>query len=145
MIQPAPILVERTYATSPYRVWEALTEKEKLNLWYFDIPGFELKKDAEFNFYESKGGNTYHYCIKILDFKPQEFLQYVWSHPSESKGSSIVSWYLIPRGSATAVRIVHEGIENFEDAGALLERTKYEKSWNNILGTSLANFLEDNK
>ncbi len=143
MIKPAPILVERTYSASPNRVWEALTDKDKLTLWYFEIPEFELKKGAEFNFYESKGANRYHYRIKILEFKPNELLQYIWSHPTESKGVSVVTWYLTRRGNATAVRVVHEGVESFADAGLLLDRAKYEKSWNNILGTSLANFLEE--
>lgn len=144
MIKPAPILVERTYSASPHRIWEALTDKDKLTLWYFEIPDFELTKGAEFNFYESKGANRYHYRIQIIDFIPNQLLKYSWSHPSESQGTSVVTWHLTRRGNATAVRIIHEGIENFADAGALLERAKYEKGWNTILGTSLANFLGDN-
>ncbi|WP_437921356.1 SRPBCC family protein [Sphingobacterium sp. LRF_L2] len=144
MIEPAPILVERTYSASPQSIWEALTEKDKLAIWYFEIPNFELQKGAEFDFYESKGGNNFHYRIKILEFKPRELLRYSWSHPSESKGSSIVTWYLTPRGNATAVRIVHEGIENFSDAGEFFGRARFEKGWDIILGSSLAHFLEDN-
>jgi len=144
MKELAPILVERTYAASPGQVWEALTDKEKLTLWYFEIPDFELEKGRKFDFYESKGVNRYHYQIEILDFKPNELLQYAWSHPTESQGKSVVTWYLIPRGNATAVRVIHEGIDSFSDAGTLLERAKYERGWNNIMGTSLANFLENN-
>jgi len=140
----APILVERTYAASPSQVWEALTDKDKLMLWYFEIPDFELKEGAQFDFYESKGVNRYHYRIKIIEFKVNELLQYAWSHPAESEGTSIVTWYLTPRGNATAVRVTHEGTENFSDAGALLGRIKYERGWDNIMGTSLANFLDDN-
>ncbi|GHE23286.1 SRPBCC family protein [Sphingobacterium griseoflavum] len=143
MIEPAPILVERTYAVTPDRVWEALTDRDKLAIWYVEIPNFELNKGAEFNFYESKGSNRYHYRIKILDVKPNELLRYAWSHPAESEGLSVVTWHLTPRGNATAVKVLHEGIENFSDAGELLDRAKYEKGWNTILGTSLANFLEE--
>ena len=33
------------------KVWNALTEKEQLKNWYFDIPDFELKEGNAFNFY----------------------------------------------------------------------------------------------
>jgi len=144
MTKTVPVLVERTYSASLDAVWDALTDKTKIKAWYFEIPDFEPKEGAEFEFYEPGDAKRYRHHCKILDVKPKELLRYSWAHPSHSEGSSVVSWHLMPRGSATTVRLVHEGGENFSDAGDNFARAKYEKGWNTILSASLAHFLEEN-
>ncbi|MFD1768914.1 SRPBCC family protein [Sphingobacterium suaedae] len=145
MTESAAVLVERTYSASLDTVWDALTDKAKIKAWYFEIPEFELQEGAEFDFYEPGEAKRFQHHCKILAIKPKQLLRYSWSHPSHSQGASVVSWHLMPRGNATTVRLVHEGIETFADAGEDFTRAKYEKGWSTILGASLAHFLEDNK
>jgi len=143
MTNPAPISVERTFSANVADVWNAITDKSKLDKWYFKIADFELREGAIFNFYELGPERKYHHRCEILEIKPDELLKHTWSHPSHSDGISVLTWHIIPRGTATTVRVVHDGIENFQHAGSEFSRDNFEKGWNIILGVSLAKFLEN--
>ncbi|SIQ52021.1 Activator of Hsp90 ATPase homolog 1-like protein [Chryseobacterium sp. RU37D] len=47
-----PIIVEDKVNVPAEKVWKALTDKNEMKAWYFDIPDFELKVGKVFNFYE---------------------------------------------------------------------------------------------
>ncbi|HEY9362830.1 MAG TPA: SRPBCC domain-containing protein, partial [Chitinophagaceae bacterium] len=44
-----PIIVEQFIEASPEKVWQALTDKEQMKEWYFDMADFELEEGAVFN------------------------------------------------------------------------------------------------
>ncbi|MBE8712574.1 SRPBCC family protein [Sphingobacterium hungaricum] len=136
------IHVERTYNAPLNVIWEALTNKEKLKLWYFDIPNFKLEEGAVFSFIvKGKDKDFFHECTvtKVVD---NQLFQHTWTHPNESDGTSLLTWKLIPRGEATLVRLTHEGVESFAHAGQAFSRLNYELGWEELLGQSLSNYLE---
>lgn len=143
MTNPGPISIERTFSANVREVWDAITNKDKLDKWYFKIPDFELEEGATFNFYEFGPKKKYHHQCEILEIKPGELFRHTWTHPTHSEGQSTLTWHFIPRGTATTVRLVHEGAENFEEAGEEFSRANFEKGWNIVLGVSLAKFLEN--
>lgn len=137
-----PIVVEETINAPIGKVWKALTEKSQLKLWYFDIPDFEVKVGATFNFYEPGEEKKYHHQGVIQEILPIQKLEHTWTHPSHSKGVSILTWELEPVGDATRVTLTHRGIENFADAGKAFERESYEAGWKEIVGILLKDYLE---
>ncbi|WP_313029045.1 SRPBCC domain-containing protein [Soonwooa sp.] len=40
------------------KVWKALTNKDDMKHWYFDIPDFNLEKAAVFNFFKNLASRT---------------------------------------------------------------------------------------
>lgn len=137
--------VEVTYDAPVSKVWRALTDKDIVKKWYFDIPDYSVETGAEFSFYNAaNGGGCLHHC-KILEVCDKSRLRYSWSYPNQSKGSSVVTWELIPRGTATSVRLTHEGLGSLADAGEMFSAEKFDEAWNNILGKSLCNYLEKEK
>ncbi|HCT30562.1 MAG TPA: SRPBCC domain-containing protein [Bacteroidales bacterium] len=137
-----PITFETHYAASPEKVWKAITDKEQMKQWYFDIPDFELKENATFNFYEPGNEKKFHHLCVIKEIVPNHKFQHTWTYPELSKGSSLLTWELIPDGKGTLVKLTHTGIESFADGGKDFSQENYEAGWNEILGKMLREFLE---
>ena len=91
MIQPQTFLKEEVCHAPVEKVWQAITDKDAMKAWYFDIPDFELKEGATFNFYEPGEAKQYHHhCTKEIVLLQK--LQHTWTHPSHSKGITLLTW-----------------------------------------------------
>lgn len=135
------IKVEAVFNATKSKVWEAITQPEIMKIWYFDISNFNLVIDNEFTFYETDGTAFFHKC-KILNFEENKMLQHTWTHPEQSKGTSVVTWE-IEEIDAEKVKVTlsHEGVESFGDGGVNFAPANYEMGWNALVKTSLRNYL----
>ncbi len=116
------------------KIWAALTQKDAMKLWYFDIPDFVLEAGATFNFYEPGGANKYQHRCTIVEIVPGKKLSHTWQHPSLSKGTSTVTWLLEPAGEGkTNVTVQHEGLESFADAGPDFAPENYKMGWDGLV------------
>ena len=136
-----PIKIQECFHVSAEKIWQAITDKEQMKQWYFDIPDFELKVDSTFNFYEPDGAKKYHHRCTIKEILPNRKLQHTWTHPSHSKGESMLTWEIFPIGRFTLVTLTHLGVENFSDGGSDFSRENYEGGWNELIGKLLKAFL----
>ena len=135
------IHIERTYPIVASELWNALTDKNKMKDWFFEIPDFTTEVGAEFNFYKfNQNLDTLHRC-QVIESKAPEIFKFTWTHPKQSTGTSIITWRLIPRRGATTLHLTHEGIENFKDAGENFKIENFESGWEKILGDSLNKFI----
>lgn len=127
---------------TPKEIWEALTEKSKQKVWYFDIPDFTTEVGKTFEFYESEAKEFLHRC-EVLDCVEEKLFQHTWSHPNESSGTSTVTWTIeSAAGDETCtVKLSHRGLESFADAGEKFHPENYQMGWDAILKTNLRNFL----
>lgn len=122
------------------KVWQALTDKQQMKEWYFDIPDFELKKGAVFNFYEPGGANLFHHQCTILEIVPEKKFSHTWTHTERSKGVSVVTWLLSDKEGITDVTLEHRGTENFADAGSEFAPENYQMGWNGFMAV-LKNYV----
>lgn len=136
-----PIIVSQLINAPAAQIWQALTDKNEMLTWYFDIPDFELKEGAVFNFYETGGSKNFHHRCEILQIIPNETFQHTWTHPSHSQGSSVITWHLQPTAKGTLVTLTHEGVENFTDGGPNFDRENYLAGWQSIVQSSLKNYV----
>ena len=137
----APIIIEQLYHVPVAKVWTAITDKNEMKEWYFIIEDFNLREGAEFNFSVSFEDVVYHHRCVIKEIVPKNKFCHTWTHPSQSKGESVVTWELQSLNEGTKVTLIHTGVENFADAGADFSRENYAAGWEDILGTSLRNYL----
>lgn len=124
------------------KVWNALTDKEEMKKWYFDIPDFELKEGNAFNFYEPGEERKYHHHCEIAEIIPNEKLKHSWAYPDISKEKTLVKWELTPENGDTLVTLTHKGLENFHHLGKDFQVESFQKGWEEIIGKSLKNYLE---
>ncbi len=136
------VQIRELYTASPEQVWRAITEREKMKVWYFDIPDFKLEVGAEFNFFEPGFRREFHHRATITEIVPKKKLQYTWTYPSHSIGKSLLTWEIVPENTGTSVLLTHDGVDNFSDGGKDFNRENYLAGWTDILSKSLKQFLD---
>ena len=142
MVQTQAFTIERTYDAPPANVWKAITQKELLKQWYFDIPDFKAVAGHEFTF-EGNGPcekPNLHLC-KITEVIPGKKLAYTWRYEGV-EGSSLVTFELFPEGGKTRLRLTHAGLETFPRD--LVEKKNFAAGWTRMVEISLPAFLVNN-
>ena len=124
-------------------VWYAITNKEQMKNWYFDVPDFEPKIGNNFSFYGGDENEEYHHFCDIVDLIPNEKLKYSWTYPEISKEKTLVKWELKPENEGTIVTLTHKGLEAFEHLGENFKIHSFRKGWEDIVGKSLKEFVEN--
>jgi uncharacterized protein YndB with AHSA1/START domain len=137
------VVIERTYNAPVEKVWKALTDVDQMRQWYFDLKEFKPEVGFEFSFAVEHEGASYHHLCKITEVIPQKKIAYTWRYAGE-KGDSLVTFELIPEGNKTRLRLTHEGLDTFPKLPAYA-RTNFEKGWTEIIGSSLKQYVEENK
>jgi uncharacterized protein YndB with AHSA1/START domain len=143
-LEPAqdPFVIERVLDAPTERVWQALTNKEEIKHWSFDIAEFEPEEGYEFTFLgEHEGTRFVHYC-RITEVIEERKLAYSWRYEN-IRGISYVTWELFPEGRKTRLRLTHEGLENFAHAGAHYGRSNFVAGWTDIIGRSMVSWLNE--
>lgn len=136
-----PFVIERTYNATIDKVWKAITNKEQMKEWYFDIAEFKLEHGFEFTFDGENEGWKYKHLCKITEVIPNKKLSYSWRYDGY-EGISYVSFELFVEGEGTRVKLIHEGLESFAQNGPDFQKESFAAGWTYILGTSMKNFVE---
>jgi uncharacterized protein YndB with AHSA1/START domain len=136
-----PFVIERTYHAPVDAVWQALTDKDKMKEWYFDIAAFKAEVGFEFQFTANNKGLVYVHLCKVTEVNPGKKLSYSWTY-KDAPGYSVVSFELFADGEKTRVKLTHTGLETFPQDGGDYARENFVTGWNHILGKSLGNYLE---
>lgn len=139
-----PVVVEKTVDAPIEKVWKAITDKDQMKQWYFDLDKFELKKGFEFKFAgQGKEGEEYIHLCTITEIIPKKRLQYSWRYQGYP-GYSLVTFDLAEVGGKTKVKLTHHGLETFPQETGAFARANFNEGWNHIIGISLPEFLEKN-
>ncbi len=135
-----PLVVERTFDAPAALVWKALTDKEDIRQWSFDISEFTPRVGFEFQFYGGDENVKYLHRCKVTEAIPNKRLAYTWRYEGYA-GDSLVSFELFAEGNKTRLRLTHAGLETFPKLPAFA-RKNFMEGWTQIVGTSLKNFVE---
>jgi uncharacterized protein YndB with AHSA1/START domain len=136
-----PVVIERTYNAPIERVWLALTEKDKMKQWYFDLKDFQSKVGFEFTFEGGSDEKTYVHLCRVTDAIPYKKIAYTWRYEG-FEGNSHVTFELFPEGNQTRLKLTHEGLETFPQDIPDFAKKSFEAGWTEIIGKNLKEFLE---
>lgn len=143
-METQPLIVERTLNAPASKIWEALTDNDKMKQWYFKLDNFEPRVGFEFSFPgQGSTGEKYTHLCRITAVEPEKKLSYTWRY-EDFPGNSEVSFELFPDGDKTLVRITHTGLETMPQNGPDFSVSSFTKGWTHILGISLTKFVEEN-
>ena len=139
----APIIVEKTYNAPVEKVWKAITDKNEMKQWYFDIPDFKAEVGFEFQFYgEGKTGEKFLHLCKITDVVKDKKLRHSWRYDGY-EGDSFVTFELFDEGGKTRLKLTHEGLETFpKTATDDFSKSNFEEGWTHIINISLKNYVD---
>ncbi len=75
-----PIVTDRTLNAPAERVWKAITDKDKMKQWYFDIAEFKPEVGFEFRFTAGSEKKKYLHICKITEVVVGKKLTYSWRY-----------------------------------------------------------------
>ena len=137
-----PIVVERIFNVPASRAWEAITRKDEMKKWYFDLAEFDAVQGFQFQF---TGGPTperqYLHLCEIVEVIPEKKLSYSWRYDGYP-GNTMVIFELNKQNDKTLLRLTHEGIETFPNDNPDLAIGNFTAGWNSIINISLKEYLE---
>jgi uncharacterized protein YndB with AHSA1/START domain len=137
--------IERIFKANIKDVWRAITEKELMKQWYFDIPEFKAEVGFTFEFTGGEeGGKQYLHRCAITEVVKEKKLTHTWSFVGY-EGTSYLTYELFEDGDNTKLKLTHSGIETFPLDNPDFAFAKFKPGWNYIIGTALKNFLEKMK
>src|SRR4051812_16199003 len=111
-MKQAPFVIEQTYHAPVEKVWKAITDKDRMKQWYFDLKEFKPEVGFEFQFEGGKDDDIYVHLCKITEVILNKKLTHSWRYEGY-EGNSFVTWELFPEGDKTRVKLTHEGLETF--------------------------------
>lgn len=135
-----PFVIERVLNAPAELVWKAITDKDQMKQWYFDLKEFKPEVGFEFSFNGGPPDKVYTHLCKITEVEYCKKITYSWRFEGY-EGNSFVSFELLPEGSKTRIKLTHEGLETFP-AIPDFAKENFVAGWTHIIGTSLKEFVE---
>ena len=135
------ITVEKIYNAPVEKVWKALTDKDEMREWYFNVDDFKPEKGFEFSFAgQGRKGEEYIHLCKVLEAVPNKKIQYSWSYKGHP-GYSVVTFDLFDEGDKTLLKLTHTGMESFAGNGSDFAVESFTGGWNEIVNVMLEKYL----
>jgi len=138
------IIIEYTLNATVSTVWKAITDKNEMKLWYFDLAAFNAEKGFTFRFVGGPpDGIQYTHVCEVTEVIPEKKLTYSWCYEGY-EGISFVIFELQATGYATTIKLTHMGIESFPKHPDFA-LGNFKEGWNHIIGISLKGYVEGKK
>ena len=133
--------IERTFNAPVSKVWKAITDKEQMKQWYFDIANFKPEPGFEFQFSgQGKEGENYLHLCKITAVEIEKKFAYSWRYDG-LEGNSLVTFELFEEGDKTRLKLTHDGLETFFMNGPDFAKESFMQGWTELIGNLLPKFL----
>jgi uncharacterized protein YndB with AHSA1/START domain len=137
-----PIQHVRTFAAPIEKVWEAISNKDVMKKWYFDIPDFKLEVGTKFTWYGGPPEKQWLHAGVVKEIIPMKKLSYSWSYPGHT-GEGLAIWELTSISSnKTKLNFKFEIITPFDPQEEDLARKNFVFGWNEFINKVLVEFLE---
>jgi uncharacterized protein YndB with AHSA1/START domain len=142
-MEAKPLIVECSYNVPIERIWTAITDKEQMKEWYFELDEFRAEKGFIFHFTVGDDKIQYLHECEVLVADAPDKLIYSWTYPEHNNGYSVVTWELFDQGeNCTLLKLTHTGLDSFPQESANFALSGFKAGWNFILGESLAKYLK---
>ena len=136
------IILERLFNAPLEIVWLAITDKNEMKNWYFDLA--EFKAEIGFKFHFTGGPSNekqYLHLCEVTEVIHQKKLTYTWRYEGYS-GNSSVTFELFRQEHQTLLKLTHKGLDTFPQENTDFAAKNFQEGWKEIIHTSLKNYLE---
>jgi uncharacterized protein YndB with AHSA1/START domain len=139
------IVIERVYNVPVSKVWKAITNKDEMKKWYFQLEDFRPEVGFKFQFFGGpENGIQYLHLCEITEVIFEKKLTYSWRYDGYP-GNSFVTFALEAQRDKTLLTLTHEGIETIAPAGPDFARSNFVEGWTYFVNTALKEYLEPSK
>lgn len=138
-----PVIVEESFSVPAEKIWNAITNKDEMKIWYFDLEEFKSEVGFEFRFWGGpEDGIQYLHICEITDVKPLRLLAYNWCYDGYPGITNVCFEITEVSMSQSKLRLSHSALETFPSDNPDFAKANFEAGWNAIIKTSLKNYLE---
>lgn len=136
------IVFERLFNAPVARVWKAITDKQEMKAWYFDLAEFRAEPGFQFQFLGGPAPDRqYLHLCEITEVVPEKRLSYSWRYDG-FQGNTLVTFELFAQKDKTLLRLTHTGLETLAGEHPDFAGSNFIEGWNYLLNTSLKRHLE---
>ena len=137
-----PVIKEVLLNATALKVWKAITDKNEMKQWYFDLADFKAEVGFEFQFLGGDEKKQWLHLCKVIEVIKEKKLTYSWKYDGYG-GISFVTFELFQEGKNTRLKLTHSGLESFPvDEVPEFKRENFDVGWESIIFTSLKDFFE---
>jgi len=122
-------------------VWKAITKKEWMKLWYFELSDFKPEVGFTFEFIgKTDDGVEYNHLCEITELEFEKKLTYSWKYKGY-EGVSFVTFLLSSNQNKTILHFKHTGLKSFPENNPDFAVHNFDGGWNYFINESLPDFL----
>lgn len=136
-----PFVIERTFNAPIEKVWKAITDKDQMKQWYFDLAEFKPEVGFEFRFYGGDKETQYLHLCRVTEVVAGKKLTYSWKYEDHT-AETYVSFELFSEGDKTRLKLTHEGLERIAGYGPAFAKENFAAGWTQLIGTLLKEHME---
>ncbi|MBC8755898.1 SRPBCC domain-containing protein [Kordia sp. YSTF-M3] len=136
-----PIIVSQVFEASAETVWNAITEVEQMQQWFFDnIPDFKAEVGFQTQFNVKAPSRDFLHIWKVTEVVPQQKIVTNWKYEN-CKGNSFVTFELKPHKDGTQFTVTTKVTEDFSDDIPEFERESCIGGWTYFIKERLYPYL----
>lgn len=137
------IVIRRTYNASAEKIWQAITDRNQMKQWYFEmLETFEPKAGFTTRFNVPHEGKNFVHVWKVTEVVPGKKISYEWKYEGYP-GNSLVTFELNADEGKTMITLTHENLDTFlPGSNPELSGENFKQGWTSLIGSSLKTFLE---
>lgn len=141
-MENAPFVIEQLFPATADVVWRAISNREEMIKWYFDLKEFKPEVGFEFRFTAGPSDERqYKHVCKVTVVIVGKKLAYSW-HYDGYDGDSEVTFELFAEDNQTKLRLTHAGLESFPVYIPDFSPQSFADGWTYLIGTALKEYLE---
>lgn len=135
------VVVERVFDAPPELVWRAITDRDMMQQWYFNLAEFRPEVGFHFEFMGGPPeGPQYRHICEVTAVVPGRKLAYSW-HFAGYGGMSEVIFELRAEGDGTRLKLTHTGLAGLAAEHPDFAVHNFRAGWTQIVNVSLRDFL----
>jgi uncharacterized protein YndB with AHSA1/START domain len=139
----SPLIFERIYHAPIDTVWRAISDRNEMKKWYFDIAEFKAEVGFKFQFSGGPPEKQYLHLCEVTEVIAGKKLSYTWRYDGY-EGQSLVSFELFDERGKTKLVLTHSGLHTFPYTVPDFAKKNFFAGWTEITGTLLENYLLKN-
>jgi uncharacterized protein YndB with AHSA1/START domain len=137
-----PIILDAYFNADIAKVWQAITDKNEMKNWYFDLAAFSPVVGFRFQFLSGPSTEKmYNHLCEVLAVEFEKKLSYSWCYEGYA-GMSVVTFELTANENKTHLHFTHSGLANFPKENPDFAVENFVAGWNHIMHKSLKEFVE---
>ena len=139
------IHLEEKFNAEIHLVWRAITAKDLMAKWYFDLDEFRPEVGFKFEFISGpENGFKYNHICEVTEVIFGKKLAYTWRYEG-FEGKTLVTFELYEEGGKTGMNFTHSGLTSFPHSNPDFAISNFEAGWSHIITIALKEFLSKYK